>query len=285
MAATETIDWLLGVLLSSGIIAGAAYLSRDFISRVLTRSVEHRFDKQLEEFKSDIRKSEQEVDQIRSFLSETQKGRNSLLQQKKLEAAEELLRARNILSQMTLLVEYMKTLNSEYILKNSSDPKITEFIELLLKPVKVDEKIQKLSELNMTLPKLYLSERTLKVFDAYEGIILQAVLMMKVFSVPLAKKENLLKDGTLIKKIMEVATTSKEGFEQWGEDYAYHWLNYFYDEVLKSLRAEISGFEGMARDLETAEHLFLGSRRASLNIQASLEATGLPDSVLQVPRT
>lgn len=81
--------------------------------------------------------------------------------------------------------------------------------------------------------------------------------------------------------MIELVPTSKEGFDKWGEGYAFHWSTYFHDEVLKALRHEISGTDDMTRDTESIQRLALDSRRAQANIRSSLEKAGLPDVICQ----
>ncbi|MCX2724968.1 hypothetical protein [Roseibium salinum] len=223
---------------------------RETIAKFFSKAVEHRFDKKLESFKADIRDNEKELDQIRSFLVAARSARDSATQSKRLEAAEILLRARHVLSQLTMLVEYMTILNTEQILKDGNNTKITEFIEALVQPFDVDGKMKQLGEIDKTMPRLYLSDKSLRIFDAYENIILQAVMMMKLFSTPLPDKGKLLKAGNLSEKVIELVPSSKEGFDEWGEDYAYHWSRYFHDEILRSLRHEVAGTDDQTRDIE-----------------------------------
>jgi hypothetical protein len=273
-------NWLWSFLASSGLIFGATYLLRDVIGSYLTRSVEHRFEKKLEAFKASIRDNEVELDQIRSFLVSARRERDSMIQSKRLEAAEVLLRARHVLSQLTMLIEYMKILNVGEIVKDGQNPKTAEFVDVLIKPLCVDEKIGLYREIEKTLPRLYLSSKTLAAFDVYEGIILQAAMMLKLLSVTLPIKSDLIKKGYLSQKIVEYVPSSKEGFDKWGEEYVYQWAAYFHDEILRTLRHEVSGNDEAVRDVESAERLAIESRRAQLNVRTILQQTGLPESLI-----
>jgi len=273
--------WLLGVLSSTGLVGVVAFLMRSTVAKYFSKIVEHRFEKKLETFKAGIRDNEKELDQIRSFLVAARRDRDSAVQSKRLEAAETLLRARHALSQFSMLVEYMKYLNTEEILKDAGDPRISEFINTLIKPFDIDEKMKSLGSVDKTTPRLYLSDKSLKAFDAYESIILHAAMMMKFLSLPLRNKGNLIKSGGLSKTIIELAPASKDGFDKWGEGYAFYWSTYFHDEVLRALRHEVSGADDMTRDAESIERLALDSRRAQINIRSSLEEVGLPQTLIK----
>lgn len=274
-------DWLLNLLSITSVITFLAYVFRDMFSKLFSKAIENRFEKQMESFKAEIRENENELHQIRSFLATAQRERDSAIQRKRLDAAENLLRARQSLSQLSILVEYMKVLNTDQMLEEADDPRIADFIKTLLEPFDLEAKLQALGAIDKTVPRLYLSERSLKAFDAYEAIILQAAMMMRLLSIPLRDKGKLIKSGYLGKIVTELFPTTKEGFDKWGDGFAYYWSTYFHDEVLKSLRQEISGADDMQRDAESVQKLAMDSRRAQINIRSSLDKAGLPDTLLK----
>lgn len=274
-------SWLWNLVLTSGVLVGIAYLLRDTAAKFLFKFVEQRFEQQMETFKAEIRDNEKELDHIRSFLSSARRERDSALQVKRFEAAETLLRECHKLSQLSTLVEYMKILNGEQILKYGDDPKVIEFIEVITKPFDVDGKIKMLGSFDRTGARLYLSDKTLKAFDAYESIIMQATMMMKFYSLQLQDKAELVNPGTLSKKIVELVPASKEGFEKFGEKYAYHWTEYFHDEVLRLLRYEVSGLDDTSRDAKSAERVALESRQAQISVRLALRQSGLSETLLK----
>ncbi|MEI7236260.1 hypothetical protein WCT82_21175 [Pectobacterium carotovorum] len=277
----EFLKWILVVVSSTGILGFTAYLMRTTLSRFFTKSVEYQFEKKFEKFKADIRYNEKELEQIRSFLVSARRERDSVLQLKRFEAAEILIRARQTLSEFSQIVEYVKVLNTDEIMKKGDDPKISEFISTLIKPFNIDEKIKAYKETDRTLPRLYLSERSLKLFETYESIIFHAVMMIKILEIPLRNKSELIKKGSLSDMIIEVIPSSKEGFEKYGEGYVFYWSNYFYTETLNELRNELLGAANMTRDTDAAARLALDSRRAQIEIRSSLQESGLSETLLK----
>lgn len=277
----EFLKWILVVVTSTGILGFTAYLMRATLSRFFTKSVEYQFEKKFEKFKADIRYNEKELEQIRSFLVSARRERDSVLQLKRFEAAEILIRARQDLSEFSQIVEYVKVLNTDEIMKKGDDPKISEFISTLIKPFNIDEKIKAYRETDRTLPRLYLSERSLKLFETYESIIFNAVVMIKILEIPLRNKSELIKKGSLSDMIVEVIPSSKEGFEKYGEGYVFYWSNYFYTETLNELRNELLGAANMNRDTDAATRLALDSRRAQIEIRSSLQESGLSETLLK----
>ncbi|CAI1132899.1 hypothetical protein J8631_24775 [Serratia fonticola] len=276
----EFLKWVLGVATSTGIIAFVVYLTRETLMRFFTRSVEHQFEKKLESFKADIRDSEKELEQIRSFLVSARRDRDQALQAKRFEAAESMMHARKALAEFSMLVEYMKNLKTDAILKSGDDPKIIEFINIIIKPINIDEKLKSYGLFDKTLFSLYLGEETIKTFEAYEMIMVNAATMMKIFSMPLSGKEKIINKSNMGKVVIEAAPLSKNGFEKFGDEHAYHWSGYFYAEILKALRKELHGADNMEKDTESATRLALDSRNAQLTIRKTLDTIGLSDTLL-----
>lgn len=274
--------WLLGVLTSSGLTGVALVLMRESLTRYFTRTIEHRFEKRLESFKGDIRDNEKELEQIRSFLVSAKMERDALLQSKRLQAAESLLHARQALSQFSMLVEYMTIFNVKKMLESGANVKIQQFVEGLVQPLDIDNKLSQLQQVERAIARLYLSENTIKAFDAYESIIFHAIMTTKLLTVPFNDKGGLIKEGSLSSKVIELVPASKEGFEKFGERYAFYWSTYFYDQVLVSLRHEVSGVDDAQRDYRSIEKLAADSRQAQINVRASLEKVKLPEELIDV---
>lgn len=276
----EIAEWVLATLGSAGVIAFGVYLFRETIAKVFSRIIEDRFEKRMEVFKAELRDKENELDRIMTYLTSARRERDSALQAKRREAAEVLLRCRQQLSQFSVLVEYMKTLNTEEMLKSDDSGKVAEFAEALLKPFKVDEKMQEFSKIDQTLPKLYLSEATMKRYEVYSDIIAGAIMMMKIFTLPIKNRAKILKEGNVGKKICELYPSVKDGFEKFGEQYSYYWAQFFHDDILRSLRHEISGIDDNYRDARSIEELALDSRGAQVKIRNSLQEVGLTDILI-----
>ncbi|HBT4746393.1 hypothetical protein ABVM38_15775 [Klebsiella pneumoniae] len=277
----ELFKWGLGVLTSAGIMGFIGYVMRDALVKFLTKSVEHKFEKKLETFKADIRDSEKELEQIRSFLVSSRRDRDLALQAKRFEAAEAMLRARNMLAEFSMLVLYMKRLNVDELLKRGDDPKAIEFINILIKPFNIEEKLRAYGELDKVKFNLYISDNTLKQFNAYETIMINVAMTMKMLSMPLKDKDSFLNKNTISKPVIEAAPLSKDGFEKYGDEYALHWTDYFHAEILKALRKELHGAGNMDKDTESATRLALDSRNAQLKLYSAMNETGLSKTFLK----
>ncbi|MGA1851707.1 hypothetical protein [Sphingobium yanoikuyae] len=278
-------EWVVSavgsVAITGIVISATVVLMRDTLARYLTKSVEHHFEERLEKFKGDIRANERELEQIRGFLTTAQRERDAAIQTKRLEAAESLLRERQVLSRLSMLVEYMKILNTDKMLDDPGDPKIAEFIKTLLQPLQVDKILEEIKSFDRTLSRLYLSEAAVKTFEAYQTILMSAVTLLKVLSMPLDKKSDLIKRGKLSQTVIELVPGTADGFEKFGEGYAYHWATYLHDEVLRLLRNDILGMDASGKDAASAERLVLESRLAQAKVQMSLRENGLSQGLIR----
>lgn len=278
----EFLKWIGGVLTSVAVLGFVAYLMRSTLSKLITKSIEHSFEKKFEKFKADIRDNEKEVEQIRAFMVSARRERDSTLQLKRFEAAEILMRSRQFLSQFYMLTEYLKMLNMDEIMKNKDDPKLAQLIKILTDPLNIDEKLIVYGTFDRTMPDLYLSERVKNLFETYQLIILNSVMIMKVLSLSLkGVNPDLLKKDTIKNRIIEFVPQSKEGFDKYGDSHAYYWVNYFHDEILKELRNELLGIENMTSDTEAATQLAIDSRRAQINLRAKLDESGLSQTLIK----
>lgn len=278
-------EWIvstIGSVAITGIVMStAAVLMRDTLARYLTKSVEHQFEERLEKFKADIRGNERELEQIRAFLTKAKQERDAAIQAKRLEAAESLLRERQVLSRLSMLVEYMKILKTDRMLDAPGDPKVAEFVQTLLEPVHVDKTLEDLKLFDRTTSRLYLNEAAVKTFEAYQAIVMSAVTVLKLLSIPLDQKSEFLKPSKLRETVTDLLPGTKDGFEKFGEGYAYYWTTHFHDEVLRLLRNDILGMDASGKDAASAERLVLESRLAQANVQMSLRENGLPQGFLR----
>lgn len=278
---SELLKWAAGVVASAGFMGIVGFFLRDTLGKYLTKSVEHQFERKLEKFKADIRDGEKELEQIRSFLVSARRDRNLAIQAKRFEAAEAMMRARNMLAEFSILVEYMKGLKVDEILKRGDDPKIIEFINTLIAPVNIDEKLLAYRELDKVSFNLYISDTTLKQFKAYETIIIHAAMMMKMFSMPLKDKHLIVNKGNMSESVIDAAPASKDGFDKYGDEHALYWSNYFHAEILKALRKELHGADNMDSDTDSATRLALDSRYAHFKLNSALNDAGLSKTLLK----
>ncbi len=276
-------EWLFNSLSATAILVPIGFLFRETLSNFFTKSVEHRFDTKLEKAKAELRAHEKELDHIREYLSLRKRERDSVVQAKRIEAAETVLRVCDTLAQLSMALETMKILNIEEMSKEPDKENVKKFFETILEVVKADDKFAIVNKMDQTGPKLYLSQRAMDYFYAYKSIISYPILYMKFMSIS-AKDAALMKPVHLRKEIERLVPTSKKGFEKYGEGYAFYWAQYCYNEILKSLRAVANGEEQDKADVVAIGELSITSQMTQIEVRKKFSESGLsPRFIVEDP--
>ncbi|BEJ33004.1 hypothetical protein OIPHN330_16240 [Citrobacter freundii] len=279
--AVNLITWIVSTITSAGFLAGVAYLMRDVLTRFLTKSIEHKFEKKIEEFRAEIRSEEKELEQIRAFIVSARRERDGGLQSKRFEAAEMLLANRKFLLEFSGLVDIVKMIKFDELLKQHDKNKVKDLIDTLLKPYNIDKKLEEYKKYDYSIPKLYLNERVIAFFEVYKQIVMYAVTTMTLISVGAYQNSDDLKSENLVKAVQALVPLSKEGFDKHGDMYALHWFNYFYDGILSELRNDLFGSDTMDKDTELAVRLLVDANNAQVKVRTAFNKYGLPEQLLK----
>ncbi|HDZ2455609.1 hypothetical protein ACV1E2_15745 [Klebsiella pneumoniae] len=274
------IRWVITTITSAGFLAVVAYLLRDTLARFFTKAVEHRFDKKIERFKADIRAEEKELDQIRTFIVSARRERDSGVQAKRFEAAEMLLANRQFLLEFYGLVDIVRMINFDKLIKNYDKNKVKDLIDVLIKPYNIDVKLEEYKKYDLGKPKLYLGERVIAFFEAYKNIIMYAVTKMKLLSIGTYQNSDDVMSEELVKNIQDLVPSSKELFERNGPLHALSMVNYFHKEVLSELRNDLFGSDTMRKDAELAVRLIVDANNAHVKVRTAFEKYGLSEDFL-----
>lgn len=281
MMKSEFLTWFSGgfafLIGVSGVII---YIIKNSILRYATKSIEYKFEKEIEGFKADIRAGESELEQLRKYISSAMSSRDSLLQAKRFEATESLMKICKNLYEFNMVVVYMKILNLEEISKNISNPKVQYFIDSIVSSVKLDEIIEEYKKIDVDTPLLYLSDRTIKAFKIYQSIIMVGVGTLKILSLKLENTTDIIKGESLIDQMVKYLPSTSEGFQKYGYTYAFNWHDYFREEVLKELRREVNGASSIEIDTESAVQLGIKVREAHQRLKDDLRRRGLGDNLI-----
>lgn len=279
----EFFEWVIGVLTTSGAIIGIGYLLKDVIGRFFTKSIEHDFEKKIEKFKSDIKEGERELEQMRTYLSSVRSERELVLQAKRFEAAENLMKVRDFINKQGMVVRYMQVIKFDELLKKINEPNVRQFIDHLIKPLKIDDMFAGYREIDSNTSSLYLSEDTLKTFSFYRDITFCAAAVLKLVEISDADVDGskFISTKKLRQEIIELAPWTKELFERHGDGYVYFLSEYFYDQTLKMLRGELFGDGNSIRDKENATQLALNFYEVKQQVRNVLGEYGLPENLIK----
>ena len=242
-------QWLAQVLAPTGAIGFILYLA-------LKKFIESKFEKGLEETRSENRRKEDEIKQLREFMSSLKRERGSRIHAKKIEAAEQIIKSRNELSKLSPFVEIMRTINIDYALHHKDQIKIGNLISTFSKPMRVNETAKAALSVDIEISFLYLSNQTIDIYNAYRCLIFEVVGLSQILENKLGKKDLVIKTPTkTMELIKRIYPKSDEKFEKYGYQHSYYYMEQLYDDILKTLRKELLDEQSSTHDYDTTAHL------------------------------
>lgn len=261
------------VLTTSGFTAlGSAvliYLFKGPVSGFLTRAVARHFDEKLTEFKFLLSTAAMEREKISAHILEGRQGRDTVLNSKRLEAAETLYRELERTDKLfSGVVSSIKVLNVDHIRNDASAEDAQKIQETLEYMHNLGEKAHKVFPDSLVLPELYLDDDITKLFRTYNLIHLHANMILSTLGLQ-KEAERYFTFGHLRNEVETLYPVTKEGFEKIGESFAYEYLPTIKSDLLNRLR-EVTGFKG-----QTAE-----DHRIAIDVMT--RAQNIPDTLIRL---
>ncbi|MDD9709191.1 hypothetical protein PVW53_17680 [Seohaeicola sp. SP36] len=276
----EILTYILGSATGSALIVAIGLFFRDNLSRFVNSSFEFRFSKKLENLKSelqekdtklrsDLSSQEQELNRIASFLIAQKQDRESVVLRKRIEAAESVARNCQFLSRATMAVEMVKILKSEYLESASKNIKAQQSCAMLTETLKLKDFMSSFATLDPVPGSLYLPDRAQLCFKAYQTINLQAVTALYLAGLGQDTSQALKKD-VLKNVVVPIVPNSKEGFDEFGDEFGFYWAQYFYDETFKSLRSLVNGDHYDNSDRLAVKNILIDSQLSQIEARLAL---------------
>ena len=241
------------VVVVQALFGGVLFMFRQTVLEFISKSVALKYDKKFEKVKSEFRVSEnkiaselkaevEKVQLLHKSTLEMHSKRNDILDAKRIDAIEKTYIELRKLSNYKMAVAFMKKINYERAGKFAGDENTRLFFKDLVKASGIDAHMTIFKKDEIGCKELYLSDEIISLVNAYASISIDAVLKLKALELGVANKE-LLKKGDLEEAIAKLYPTSKSGFEEHGESYAYYWYDHIYERLVLALRNEVSQFE------------------------------------------
>lgn len=286
------LDWtstLTIALLESGVLVLAFWIAKPWIGRFVTKSVEHSFDTKLEDLRARQRREEQirqsqhdkeisELDRISGFLNNQKAERSLALQNKKLEAAEALMGMCDDLQRLAIIPTMLQSIKFEAI-EGRVDSQLAQLFKFLGDSTHIDQIVQEIGQNRSTLPKLYLSEKTLANFDVYQSIILHAIAVIKAGGMAM-DISSLLNSDELRTKIVGVDPWTEPMFEEHGFSSAFFMHERYYQQALNALREEIHGEAQDNADIKVSGNLAINARTVHADVKAKAEEFDIDSTLI-----
>lgn len=254
MSFADIQEWLIQAFAPTGAIGIILYFT-------LKKFIENKLDKELEENRSEKRRKEEEIKQLREFMSSLKRERGTRIDIKKIEAAESIIRSRDELSKLHMFVRLIGEIDIKKAIKSKEREEIGNMFSELSRSMSVDRIAETVRSLDESISFLYLDAKTIDIYDAYRFIIWEAVLIAKALENPTLFDEEALEERKAsIELIMNIYPESKSEFEKYGHQHSHKYLDRLYQDILKSLRQELLGEQSNTRDYETTASLMQQTR-------------------------
>jgi len=261
--------WLLNTAGSAGLLAGIGYLSRDIILKYYEKRVGFKFEKEIEEFRREIREKESHITLINSYLTDLAKNRSKAKNDKQLLAAEDCLKLIKVLNKTNLMIQILEHINFKKVYDEKRELELQGFSEELFRDYNIENIFKELKELNSNFIDLYLDEESLNSFRIFQGITIFSIILITAFK---DKTTQFLKkdDKEIVDLIVKYLPNTKTSFEKYGDEYMFTWHSYFCEKTIVLLRSFVSGDKNN-EDIANIQHITMTTRKIYNNLPDDLK--------------
>lgn len=232
--------WIVGLGLASlAALAGLLHLSiKTWLTTFVEGAVNTRFEKELEELRSDLRRKEAEIGALQANVLGGRAGRQALLDKRRVESIEKLWLSTLKLNQFHGSVTMIGLIKLEAVDKHIEEEhthKVKEFLQTLVGK-DLDEK---LSDFGLDEEcRLYVPTQCWKLFKAYKGFLLFCYMRLRAASKGVGGKY--FKDEYVINEIKEILPHFSDYLDKWGLAGAAQLADRVRDLLFESLRAALN---------------------------------------------
>ena len=244
------LDWL-PALTSTGGLAVVLWLGRNLIATRLTKSVEHEFNKKLEEqkadqrrseehLKSDLRAKESQIVALQSGALIAMASRQQAVDKRRLEAVDQLWASVLALGPARAVATMMVVIKFEAAAKETErNPEARELFKAM--SAGMDPKNLDTSSAQKARP--FLSPVVWATFSAYTAVCMHAAMRMMMLRSGMGAKDYM--DSDSIKKLIVAALPHyKEYIDEHGPSVYNHVLDALESKLLQDIQAMLKGTEG-----------------------------------------
>ncbi|NEX63428.1 hypothetical protein [Noviherbaspirillum galbum] len=274
---TENYWWFSSVT-TAGLLAAAAWLSREWISARLTKTIQHEFDLKLEKVRAEIRDSEEklkarirekegEIAALRSGALSALATRQAAIDKRRLEAIDQLWNAFNVLGPVRSLAAAMTLIKFESAAQIAErDPNARKMFEMMgagLDLTKLDH-----SDADKARP--FVTPMAWAVYVAIRAVAMHGAIRWMILKGGLGQKD--LGDTEQVRTLVVKVLPHYENYlKEHGFAVYDQVLRALEDELLKELNAMMSGVEADKATLERAADII---RKANDLQQAVIDRAG-----------
>lgn len=257
--------WFFSTLGSTGLLVSIGYLFKDVIFKYYEKKIALNFEKELEHFKSEIRRKEKSLEDelkrkdselifIRDSLMNFKKERLTALNSKKLLAYESMYETLRFYNQTATLTNILKVFDLNKALDKEYKQSFQQISETLFNSFGIEKIISEMNSKDEKYFQLYLNNKILENFKRFKEISVHSIFLINLLKMGLLEKK-ILNNDYLLKSIIELVPSAEKGFKEYGDQYALYWHDYFYNQVVTLLRLEILGTDAENSELNIVKDI------------------------------
>lgn len=236
MSATDMLQRFVNeVLPSVGVVGVVLYF-------LLQKFIENKFNKSLEEFKSQIRLGEDDLRQARDFMSSSRKERSDYIFVKKTEAAEILMKSIDKILGMSAIVYFVREVDLDEYVKEGRELQVKDAAKELMDALMIDALNKQEQSIDKTIPYLYLDDKTLDLYSAYSDMVYEASFQARLMKADVLWAMNYVKKPSkLVDLVVKIYPDSKDSFGKYGTKHVFSYMERLYKDLQNCIRKEVFG--------------------------------------------
>lgn len=233
------------------LVAIVVFFSKNYLAKRITGAIEHKFNKDLETLRSEIRQREKEIDLLRVKVLDGFQHWQSEMQSRRFEAVQCIWSAVINLAPLKTQSKILSRIHFDKAVEAcEKDVQVRENFGLLVKDIDIDKSYRIALE-----KRPFIDEYSWALFEAYSCILFDAFVRMKFLSGGLARADKMMNTDHTIKIIETVLPHQKDFLHQFKESAFDHLLEEIEQKLLGELRKIVSGSEEDERRLERAKKI------------------------------
>lgn len=255
------IEWFPS-LTTTSLFAAALWLSRKLIATRLTASVEHEFNSRLEDlranfrereeqFKAELRSRQEEIAALRSGAITAMTSRQVALDQRRLQAVDQLWESFTALAPAKFISSYMSVIKFETTANEAvRDERVRKMFEVIGGGFNENDDRLKLS----AKARPFVTPMVWAIFSAYQAIAYLGVFKLKMITAGIGAKD--FYDKAAVSRMAKAALPHHaETIDQHGEAIFHHLLDLLEEKLLIEVRNMLAGSEGDKASVEQAAEI------------------------------
>lgn len=239
-------------VLAAALLGTCVWMGRIWLKQSIDRSVTAKFDRQLEQLKSELRVREAKTEALQNYVLSGRAGRQSLIDKRRIEALERLWRATlelGVFKSAAVNISILKVDALEKAL--AKNPSLRTAIEVF----RGGDHTEQLKDLSGGVERLFVPERCWALYSALKSLLVFCYMKMWAVTQGLPDSEKLF-DSSKVEEMVKAALPQYATFvEKHGLNGMVQLIDPLQEALLDSLKQALSGADLDDADIEQSKRV------------------------------